>query len=87
VTSIDLAEPYRSSGVTLEQAAVGLRVLATLDIRDLPPLPLPEPFRCHRCHDRGWVSDWANWPVGWAWQRVEPVPRKPCPDCVRKDPR
>lgn len=43
----------------------------------------PRPaFLCHRCHDLGWVSDWANWPVGWAWQRVEPVPRKACPDCT-----
>lgn len=41
----------------------------------------PGPFRCRRCLDLGWVSDWANWPVGWAWQRVEPVPRIPCPTC------
>lgn len=68
--------------ITFAMAAAGLQVLAKVDIRDLPPTPLPEPFCCHRCNDLGWVSDWANWPVGWAWQRVQLVPRVPCPDCA-----
>jgi hypothetical protein len=86
--SADGAEALRQAlvaamadGPALAVAAAGLRAFAELDIRDLPPKPI-EPFRCNRCHDLGWVSDWANWPVGWAWQRVQPVPRKPCPDCT-----
>ena len=69
--------------ITLATAAAGLRVFAGLDIRDLPAGAFHyEPFRCHRCHDLGWVSDWANWSPTWLWQRYRPVPRKACPDCT-----
>ena len=69
-----------TDGPTLATVAAGLKVFAEYDIRNAPARPF-EPFRCHRCLDLGWVSDWANWKAGWLWQRVEPVPRKACPDC------
>lgn len=69
--------------ITLAMAAVGLRAFAEIDIRDLPPSTWRyEPFRCHRCLDLGWVSDWANWRPAWLWQRYRPVPQIPCPDCT-----
>jgi len=68
--------------ITFAMAVAGLQAFAKVDVRTAPQsVRQYEPFHCHRCHDLGWVSDWANWAVGWAWQRVEPVPRKPCPDC------
>jgi endogenous inhibitor of DNA gyrase (YacG/DUF329 family) len=68
--------------ITFAMAAAGLQALAKVDIHNAPPSTWRyRPFQCHRCLDLRWVSDWANWPVGWAWQRVQPVPRVPCPDC------
>jgi hypothetical protein len=70
------------SPITLAIAAAGLRALANFDIRTTPPSGYYyEPFRCHRCHDRGWVTDWAGHRVTWLWQRFEPYRRIPCPDC------
>lgn len=66
--------------ITFAMAVASLQAIAKADIRNVPAR-LPDPFRCHRCLDLGWVGDWAAWPIGWAWQRVQPVPRKACPEC------
>jgi hypothetical protein len=71
--------------ITLATLASGLRAIARVDVRDLPPRSV-EPFRCLRCLDVGTVSDWANWCPAWLWQRYRPVPRIPCPDCSQMEP-
>lgn len=75
-----MSEPYRP--VTMAMVAAGLQAFAKGDIRNAPASTWAyEPFRCHRCNDLGWVTDWAGHRVTWLWQRSEPYARIPCPDC------
>lgn len=70
--------------ITLAMLTAGLRVFASIDIRDLPPVPLPEPFRCPLCLDLGQVTGWAGHRTTWLWQRFEPYRRIPCPGCTQR---